>query len=119
MEAREIRMGNKVRWDYEIYTITAISTDVVDITRFGIAMSINIKSIKPIPLTEEWLVKFGFKNKTVLEFIDRYFIDEFSVDYNRTHKYYHFNVGYEFNVEIDHIHELQNLHFSLTGEELC
>ena len=113
MKAESLRIGNYV----EILGCNRKLDTSLFISR--LRLNPQFKDCKPIPLTEEWLVKFGFKNKTVLEFIDRYFIDEFSVDYNRTHKYYHFNVGYEFNVEIDHIHELQNLHFSLTGEELC
>jgi len=117
MKAQGLRIGNKVRWDYEIYTITAISTDVVDITRFGIAMSINIKSIKPIPLTEEWLVKFGF----VKNDCDNYEL-EYTFKLNASFTIINKDRGYFYidapNHEIKYVHQLQNLYFALTGEEL-
>lgn len=71
---------------------------------------------KPIPLTEKWLIDFEM---TSLEFKDRYFIkDDFSIDYNRVHKNFYFNIGYDYGVMIEYIHELQNLYFALVGEEL-
>ena len=79
----------------------------------------TIRDVKPIPLTEEWLIKFGFdlinneyhqsrnhelklywtvnKNKMIPEFNEKRFV-----------------TGYDFK----YVHQLQNLYFILTGEEL-
>ena len=73
---------------------------------------------QPIPLTEEWLFKFGFKfdghcswwkNKLIELTIDTG-EDEYSVFNN--------NGDYITLKGIKYVHSLQNLHFALTGEEL-
>ena len=66
--------------------------------------------IDPIPLTEEWLVKFGFEN-------GNYFILNNVIiykDYNNKYRY-EYNYGQTW---VKHVHQLQNLYFALTGEEL-
>ena len=72
----------------------------------------------PIPLTEDWLKKFGFETHDHHDyFIDISKIGEihswfsiFSGD-----EFYYIN---EFDVKISYVHQLQNLYFALTGEEL-
>lgn len=77
---------------------------------------------KPIPLTEEWLEKFGFENQSLdifinhkeeqghwLEFTGEYVELQSSGDYS----------GHELGLKhVKHVHQLQNLYFALTGEEL-
>jgi hypothetical protein len=75
--------------------------------------------IHPIPLTKEWLLKFGFKaidergySKEILIKDDRY---TFNFVIFKT------NDGYDNDVclyVIKYVHQLQNLYFALTGEEL-
>ena len=68
-----------------------------------------------IPLTEEWLLKFGFRRH-----------DECSFDLgDYTFKLNTFNLWdychdeeYLIAAGIKHVHSLQNLYFALTGEEL-
>jgi hypothetical protein len=65
---------------------------------------------KAIPLTEEWLLKFGFEITDNFQTKDRF----------QTHKQdgiIWFEYGY-IVVELNYVHQLQNLYFSLTGEEL-
>lgn len=79
-------------------------------------------SVKPIPLTEEWLQKFGFEKKKYPNprvWANRYVKDRFELGHtfsglikNREHKYYHGGR------DIQYVHQLQNLYFALTGEEL-
>jgi hypothetical protein len=79
------------------------------------------ESVKPIPLTEEWLLKFGFDKtlnqyKTVtsinkgnsenIPFIVLYLDNEFQYDDLR------------FRTNLKYVHQLQNLYFALTNEEL-
>ena len=68
---------------------------------------------KPIPLTEEWLLKFGFES-------DDEFIFEKDIRICKTKQGY---VYFDFSVmdpicDVKYVHQLQNLHFALTGEEL-
>lgn len=62
--------------------------------------------IKPIPLTEEWLTKFGFIYRSLIFGYLKFEIEE--------------NILYlnEVGLKIKYIHELQNLYFSLTKEKL-
>lgn len=67
--------------------------------------------LKPLPLTEEWLLKFGFEKRDV-EFpsytkqgIQINYIDGKWLEYAR-------------RIEVKTVHQLQNLYFALTGEEL-
>jgi hypothetical protein len=65
---------------------------------------------RPIPLTEEWLLKFGFEITNNFQTKDRF----------QTHKQdgiIWFEYGY-ISIELKYVHQLQNLYFALTGEEL-
>ena len=69
----------------------------------------------PIPLTEEWLVKLGFeRNDECLELeindISLVWIGYITLNFNGTYII--------LNNEIIYLHQLQNLYFALTGEEL-
>lgn len=75
---------------------------------------IDPKEIEPIPLTEEWLVKLGFNA------IDDHFIIIPESDYSSIVIEKNNN---EFNIltipaSLKYVHQLQNLFYCLTGEEL-
>lgn len=76
----------------------------------------------PIPLTEEWLLRFGFKNLNN----NPYWL---SLIHNGTgiHIGTNSNVELQFflgdgtvktKLKLNYVHQLQNLFFALTGEEL-
>lgn len=78
--------------------------------------------IKPVPLTEEWLVKFGFeKNESSAQFMVEY--SDFGVRISEESfskwesGFYHFG-EYHLLAEIEFVYQLQNLYFALTGKEL-
>ena len=64
----------------------------------------------PIPLTEEWLLKFGFKK---ISEIGDYSNGNMTVILAISNKIYTLK-----RKRINHVHQLQNLYFALTGEEL-
>jgi len=86
---------------------------------------------EPIPLTEEWLIKFGAEKsndeyggfflpkhngtRLRIKYAERY-IGESKVKCWSIF----FGIGRYggFYVQADHVHQLQNLYFALTGEEL-
>lgn len=83
-------------------------------------LSINDERIKPIPLTEEWIVKFGFKK------IDHH---RFKIQPSQYDWFYTYSIhdnAFRFYVEdtilclntIFYVHQLQNLYFALNGEDL-
>ena len=63
---------------------------------------------KPIPLTEEWLKKFGFKEKT-----HTFVFGNISIK-QQTKSCFFYHTGFN----LRYVHQLQNLFFALTGEEL-
>lgn len=129
---RELRIGNwvkmKISDPIENYQISAILEKGVNSGSVGMLYEI----IEPIPLTEKWLQRFGAKFELVENYY-RYFI----LDYN-VWQHYHIskampnmkdNLLWSFIVKnndgksyelysITYVHQLQNLYFALTGEEL-
>ena len=83
-------------------------------------MDTNPKNIKPIPLTEEWLFKFGFQIDELER--DEYYIyeaDHLVCLYKGINGGYQRTINdYDDGIELNNVHQLQNLCFALTGEEL-
>jgi len=105
IEARELRIGNLV-FDALNGDLTLRQENLCDFANGFI-------HLQPIPLTEEWLIKFGF------ELVDShddhlYYLSEtdFSLDRNMQ-----FDNSYK-RVELKFVHSLQNLYFALTNKEL-
>lgn len=112
MEIRELRIGNWYEWHGKQSQITL--SDFIE--EYETGQSFFHKH--PIPLTEEWLVKFGFEWSIAhqahhLEGF-AYVIDICQL-YCRVIKY---KRNGEVLTSIKHVHQLQNLYFALTGEEL-
>lgn len=83
--------------------------------------AVNIGAIEPIPLTEEWLLKFGF-DKTGEDDFDKTFGDIKQISIRKTKLFTSNKLGVYYNSTritiIKYVHQLQNLYFALTGEEL-
>jgi hypothetical protein len=121
MKAEELRIGNLVQDDYgQIKVVNSIdfNPDRLDYTiSFPFGDYEEVGLLTPIPLTEELLLKFGFEilltnNGSVL-------YRKNSQDVN-IHPMGGFTYGVRGVpvVKIKHVHQLQNLYFTLTGEEL-
>lgn len=104
MEASELKIGNLIYKCYpegnEVVEVKNISENFVN--------SLDISSIKPIPLTDEWLFKLGFKKvyETCYQYKDFEINDKFIM------------MDIDITVQLKYVHSLQNLYFALTGEEL-
>ena len=87
----------------------------------------TLKMYEPIPLTEEWLLKFGFKlagdftNTRVLDVV-KHAYDCSEIRYSPNEGLLRFSnggiKGSTIIPYVKHVHQLQNLYFALTGEEL-
>jgi len=79
--------------------------------------SVKINAIEPIPLTEEWLIKFGFERESGESY---WVISELEIQsvpkIGGGEMLMMPNARYA--KEIKYLHQLQNLYFALTGEEL-
>ena len=121
MKASELRIGNILWWDYiaDNAAVTSIDTLQVSLDRSERSM-IDIDDLNPIPITEEWLLKFGFKDDEPHNYIN---VDEhgaMQIMFDQYRKVVSiFTAGAHYYMkEIQYVHQLQNLYFALTGEEL-
>lgn len=132
MKANELRIGNKVHFQRN-----ASTTEVVTIAWIGddsagykeeheASYPHSLQYYSGIPLTPEWLERMGAKSNTINHRWEFHRNDEVYV--LRLYKE-GFSMGIEieknerfadksFTYGIQYVHQLQNLYFALTGEEL-
>jgi hypothetical protein len=127
MKASELRIGNLINsngycsYVYSIESAMPLQdkrySDKVLITLFNGGLStIPIDECEPIHLTEEWLLKFGFNYDSDIALYSKSGYDVCINDDNSI-SYYLGEYG-SWCKNITHVHQLQNLYFALTGEEL-
>lgn len=114
MEARELRIGNYVQFNSQLqgWIVDRVHKDYFD--------EGNLSNVKEIPLSEEWLRRFGFEQSydSLEDISTRVFVKKvfsiylpeglgFVLYWNKNKRRY-----------IVYVHELQNLYFALMGVEL-
>jgi hypothetical protein len=110
MKANDLRWGNLVNYTIEKSTfqgkITAITKN-----RLGVD-KVNYKfiNVEAIPITEEWLIKLGFKKRNERLFTLNYF------EIHMVNKLLYFE-SYKL-IPLYFIHQLQNIYFISEGVEL-
>jgi hypothetical protein len=134
MQANELRIGN-------LASINTGSTgmkicEILGIINNKVAVEINVRivsvemgNVEAIALTEEWLLKFGFEKvrdekspypdgdyTLVHKKFTVYTKEHFT--YNSIHGWWFFNKQLDNQDLCKYVHQLQNLYFALTGEEL-
>lgn len=130
IKANELRIGNLLSWidDNEIvkvkgfyitntiwveYNYNENETDEIDC---------QLECLKPIPLTEEWLVKFGFEKDKAHNCYVLYEHDTIDLDLEFSCTLKNVTIGGFCTADemknCKYVHQLQNLYFALTGEEL-
>ena len=136
MKANELRIGNLVDLGNRIAKVIEINhlgCVVVDLEETQDTIE-DYERTKPIPLTEEWLVKFGFVEiKRHTHDFEEVFYSKSIINGQPNHNEtlvislplnhceigeYNIEESYLMNINIDYVHQLQNLYFALTGEEL-
>lgn len=126
MEIKELRIGNLVDTVYEPkkVRITSIRDGFVS-ANFSdkVIETISLKSINPIPLTEEILLKCGFEAKSIYDNFILNGIEIMStiriISTNERKSFYlDGNIPDFIKIKIESLHQLQNIYFALTGEEL-
>lgn len=99
MKATELRIGNWINHNNlgKIY-IDGISPHCNDFKIDNVFEWVYLKNCEPILLTEEWLLRFRFDNN---HWATKWILTKIPIP-----------------TGIEYVHQLQNLYFALTGEEL-
>lgn len=104
MNAIELRIGNLV--------FVSDDDHAAPIQAGGInAMEHGQFKPRPIPLTEEWLLKLGFRRSTDNDCV--FSNGTLAVFFDKTDSFCELK-----GAKPKYVHQLQNLYFALTGEEL-
>lgn len=118
MNKTELRIGNIIR-DIEsgrIGTVLTLGAKKCTVKMEFSKLMQDYDEFEPIPLSGEWLLKMGFENKKDGKFyhskFDRTWVSLDSI----LVKWYGNALGGI--MMLDYVHQLQNIFFSLTGEEL-
>lgn len=123
MNAKDLRIGNllqytdfqKVKKHLRGTTFKVTADDILFLSTY------SVNYVEPIPLTEEWLIKFGFKRIQEDKYGCHYENDEcwvylsrngFDIEVITRNKRFNLLRTYKY------VHQLQNLYFAITGKEL-
>ena len=115
MKPNELRIGNFVSWKNEKVEIDSISeTEITLKTFFNI--KIKLAEIKPIALSFEWIETLGFEK---IRHINGYIFwvhkkSKIEIYFDRNMMKW---MGYPIKCKLQ-VHQLQNLYYSVMGEEL-
>ncbi len=122
IQVNELRIGNYVMTgNIKSIVLEIFASGITHDSKNGniVAGHCGWSHINPIPLTEEWLLKFGFtkedngwhKKDICNDFSALYWERLAGLDLSVNKRSMHL-------ANIKYVHQLQNLYFSLTGEEL-
>ena len=124
MKANELRIGNLVEATLtkDVYEIDLYALRVIEDGNYQNSYDTETTVFKPISLTEEWLLKFGFirhhndySNGIIyIKNVPNNTEFEWGVYPNELGS----GIQIENRILLHYVHQLQNLYFALTGEEL-
>ena len=126
MKVQELRIGNLIFYHSNFTEETRVK--VVDLITFSLLLGSHEEfkeSYLPIPLTEEWLIKLGFEHYNQLGYniknnnfeIDIWFDDNGTINDIQLSST-NISGAYPNIKNFQYLHQIQNLYFTLTGEEL-
>ena len=109
MKANELRVGNLVGSYNKGEEDRVLTINAQNILVEAKANKQGYTRYRPIPLTEEWLLKFGFENNRLGLFDCIKVVEDIG---------FHIYFIQRHLKEVQYVHQLQNLYFALVGEEL-
>ena len=109
MKVQELRIGNLVEFRFIVYKVESLDLDgYIGLSDIILFEQVHIDDLKSIELTEEWLIRFGFK-KFGPDFINPSLLIRNTIEGFKIIRH---------GIMVNYLHQLQNLHFALTGKEL-
>lgn len=115
MEATQLRIGNYILdKENEVRQVVELSRTLV---RTSCDRILLVSEVNPIPITEEILLKCGFEQKDHL--FRLHLVNSIHIEYNSECNLYYFDIYMNTcRVELQYLHELQNIYQSITFKEL-
>lgn len=111
IDTKELRIGNTIMYNGKVIHINGVVRNTIHYDKNYFDSNIGgYKPFEPIPITEEWLVRFGFEK------IDHGFNKYPLYIYPIRDLYY--RAVFPIIFDINYVHQLQNIYHSLTGKEL-
>lgn len=131
MGAKELRIGNYVYFPFTKEVVKILGINAYETNSGKIENSISfmnglnlycekLDKLQAIELTKEQLIDFGWESDyekyDIICYINK-ILDIDNINYIKNKKQFYWNC-WENTKDIKYVHELQNLYFALTGEEL-
>ena len=122
MEIEELKIGNWVLFNG--YPVQIRELQYISKIDVYLDSNVNVATYKPMPLTEEILLKCGFETESKYDDfkLNGVNIQSCSMRCKTLERFsFYLNLGDEndeLNNKIDYLHELQNLYYALTKKEL-
>jgi len=128
MKANEFRIGNLINFPFHNENVKIVGIYLngdnvrsIQVETLGTILAEPIlEQFKVIPLTEKWFLDFGFKkrkNQHLFNWNNQITISQY-IDSNSNYFFINNKDLSKKFMEIEYVHQLQNLYFALTGEEL-
>lgn len=116
MKANELRIGNIIKNENDSITHIVELTDYDRVAMGENRVVSDLSNCEPVPLTEEWLLKFGFifsHSRGFEEYYDKNDVGLTIIGSGTPD----IKILYR-STQLKFIHQLQNIYFALTAEEL-
>ena len=123
LRVNELRIGNLVKW-YDVSKVLELHSEKNKFDNVYIECEESFEwteynKLEPIPLTEEWLLKFGF---LIIEINGKFEATlpnfRYNIYWNKYTDGFLFCDGETVLINFNYVHELQNLVFVLGQREL-
>jgi hypothetical protein len=115
LKLSELRIGNIItdKWASEEKGFPVYFVHPIGKVKYGnsIKYSANIEDIRPVPLTEEWLMKFGAKQDKLER---TWYLGDFEI---MLPNFFVYKMDCHIR-KIKYVHDFQNLYHALCGREL-
>lgn len=134
IQAKELRVGNWVRYNLfpnDFYTIRAVCEDRIHPIElmehknneiYAVHVEEGLSMLEPIPLTSEILIQCGFNAAPAADSYSGWLVKISDtgekVRIRKSTDGFAWPLFGHHEVPVNHLHQLQNLYFALTGKEL-
>lgn len=110
MKATELRIGNYVYRQSDKMIVNRNS-----IYQIEVVTRQTENKYEPIPLTNEWLINFGFEKSEDVSIFSK---DDIYIGFRQNGDFEPLCQGLQYGNSLKYVHQLQNLFFALTEEDL-